>query len=62
MRHTAFTKYAAIITAFCITLGMVSGCGQSNDSNQTGAYAVTGEAAMQPKEEQTQQSTQAAQM
>lgn len=62
MRHTAFTKYAAIITAFCITLGMVSGCGQSNDSNQTGAYAVTGEAAVQPKEEQTQQSTQAAQM
>lgn len=62
MRHTAFTKYAAIITAFCITLGMVSSCGQSNGSNQTGAYAVTGEAAMQPKEEQTQQSTQTAQM
>lgn len=66
MRHTAFTKYAAIITASCLTLGMMSGCGQSNDNNQTGVYDVTGGAAMQSNTvtwavEQTQQSTQEAQ-
>ena len=66
MRYTAFTKYAAIITASCLTFGMMSGCGQSNDNNQTGVYDVTGGAAMQSNTvtgavEQTQQSTQEAQ-